>query len=65
MKYYQCNNKLIQHNDTTGVYRVRNTINKTDNILSKEQFDFLQPVRIKKSKSAKGAWKAAMRNLEN
>lgn len=48
MKYYQSNHTLIQHNDTTGVYRIRNTINKTNNILSQEQFDLLEPVRIKK-----------------
>ena len=50
MKYYKANDKLIQHNENTGIYRIRNTTDRINNILSKEQFDLLEPIKIKKTK---------------
>ena len=50
MKYYKTEDKLIQFNPSTNVYRIRNTVSRTNNCISKEEFDLLDTVQIKKNK---------------
>ncbi len=52
MKYYvsECNNKLIQYNPESQVYKIRNNVDKIDTRLSKEQFDALNTRKINKSR---------------
>lgn len=50
MKYYKTEDKLIQFNPSTNVYRLRNTIAKGNKCISEEEFDLLDVVRIKKNK---------------
>lgn len=48
MNYYKTPELLIQHNPITGVYRIRNTIKKGDKTISKQAFDLLDALQIKK-----------------
>ena len=50
MKYYKSEDKLIQFNPETNVYKLRNTIAKEDTRVSKEDFDKLKTKQIKKDK---------------
>jgi len=51
MKYFKTNNDLlVQYNTETNVYKIRNTISKENHILSKEEFEALNPIQIKKDK---------------
>ncbi len=50
MKYFKTDNHLIQYNTDTKVYKIRNNIKKMDTRLTKEEFDSLNPVKIKKDK---------------
>lgn len=50
MKYYQTEDKLIQFNPSTNVYRIRNTIATGNKCISKEEFDLLNAIKIKKTK---------------
>jgi hypothetical protein len=50
MEYFKTEDKLIQFNPSTNVYRFRNTIQHGDKTLSKEEFDALNSVKIKKQK---------------
>jgi len=50
MKYYKAEDKLIQFNPSTNVYRLRNTIATGNKCLTKEEFDSLNVTEIKKTK---------------
>ena len=50
MKYYKNDERLIQFNPETGIYKVRNTISKNveDKVLPLEVFNLLDKTQIKK-----------------
>lgn len=49
MKYYKTNTDLlVQFNSESNIYKIRNIISKENHILSKNEFEALNPVLIKK-----------------
>jgi len=48
MIYYKSGDKLIQYNPETNVYKLRNTIERIDTRISKEDFILLDAKQIKK-----------------
>lgn len=48
MQYYQSKNNLIQYSPIHNTYRIMNTLDKKDNLLSKEEFDNLKPKQLDK-----------------
>ncbi len=50
MKYYKTDELLIQLNPDTGIYRVKNTVAKGNKTITKEEFELLGAIQIKKEK---------------
>lgn len=50
MNYYKANDLLIQFNPDTGVYKVRNSIERKTTVLSVEEFKSLNAEKLKKQK---------------
>ena len=50
MKYFKTEDKLIQLNLSTNVYRVKNSIEKVNKTITKDEFELLNAIQINKQR---------------